>query len=96
MQKLAELPNVHAKLTFIPTGSKKPYPCDDLHDACRAVVKAFGSDRCVWGSDFPCELWCPKVTYSQHLKIFTDHLGFNDKDKANILGNTAYKLWFKR
>ena len=95
MARLAELPNVHAKLTFIPTGSGKKYPCDDLFDACRAVVKAFGANRCVWGSDFPCELWCPKVSYGQHLKIFTDHLGFSDKQKEHILGKTAYRLWFQ-
>ena len=74
---LATLPNVHAKLTFIPTGSAEPYPCRDMHDACRAIIAEFGANRCVWGSDFPCELWCPKITYSQHVKIFTHELGLH-------------------
>ena len=91
---LAELPNVHAKLTFIPTGSAEEYPCRDMHDACRAVIKAFGGNRCVWGSDFPCELWCPKVSYAQHLKIFTDELGLDAATKKAVLGETAKKLWF--
>jgi predicted TIM-barrel fold metal-dependent hydrolase len=94
--KLARHPNLHAKLTFIPTGSAEPYPCRDLHDACRSVIAAFGPDRCVWGSDFPCELWCPKVTYGQHLKIFTHDLGLDERTQEAILGKTAQRLWFAR
>ena len=94
MHALSELQNVHAKLTFIPTGSALPYPCRDMHDACRAIIASFGADRCVWGSDFPCELWCPKLTYSQHLRIFTHELGLSAADKRAVLGSTAKRLWF--
>lgn len=94
MVALAKLPNVHAKLTFIPTGSAEPFPCRDLHNACRTIIQAFGPDRCVWGSDFPCELWCPKVTYSQHLRIFTHELGLDQRSMKAILGSTAHRLWF--
>ena len=92
--QLAELPNAHAKLTFIPTGSAEEYPCHDLHDACRQVISAFSPRRCVWGSDFPCELWCPKLSYAQHLKIFTDKLELDLPTKKAVLGETAYELWF--
>jgi predicted TIM-barrel fold metal-dependent hydrolase len=94
--KLARHPNLHAKLTFIPTGSAEPYPCGDLHRACRAVIAAFGADRCVWGSDFPCELWCPKVTYAQHLNIFTHQLNLDGPAQEAILGKTAQRLWFAK
>ena len=95
MLALAKLPRVHAKLTFIPTGSAEPYPCRDLHDACRAIIDRFGGNRCLWGSDFPCELWCPKVTYAQHLRIFTHELGLDRSTLAQILGKTAQRLWFQ-
>ncbi len=95
MLSLAKLPSVHAKLTFIPTGSAEPYPCRDMHDACRAVITEFGPDRCVWGSDFPCELWCPKITYSQHVKIFSHELGLDESTRRAVLGRTAYRLWFE-
>ncbi|MGD9858245.1 MAG: amidohydrolase, partial [Planctomycetaceae bacterium] len=95
MRALALLPKAHAKLTFIPTGSEEPYPCRDMHDACRAVIEAFGSERCVWGSDFPCELWCPKVTYAQHLRIFTHELNLDQETQKDVLGRTAQRLWFK-
>jgi predicted TIM-barrel fold metal-dependent hydrolase len=94
--RLAQHPNLHAKLTFLPTGSAQAYPCRDLHDACRAILKAYGPDRCVWGSDFPCELWCPKVTYAQHLKIFTHELGLDQPTQEALLGKTAQRLWFER
>ena len=91
---LSEIPNAHAKLTFIPTGTAEDWPCRDLHDACHKVIEAFSPQRCVWGSDFPCELWCPKVSYGQHLKIFTNELGLEPTAKKAILGETAWDLWF--
>jgi predicted TIM-barrel fold metal-dependent hydrolase len=94
--RLARLPMVNAKLTFIPTGTAEPYPCRDMHDPCRRVIAAFGPQRCVWGSNFPCELWNPKVTYAQHLAIFTRELGLGAEAKAAILGETARRLWFSR
>jgi len=98
MQDLAKLPNVHAKLTFIPTGTKMGFPGKDLHAACHEVIKAFGANRCVWGSDFPCELWLrPQgISYAQHLKIFTHELGLDETTKRAVLGGTALKLWFSR
>ena len=95
MRALAGLSNVHAKLTFIPTGSAEQYPCRDLHDACHAVIEAFSPDRCVWGSNFPCELWCPEITYAQHLRIFTHELGLDEATKKAVLGGTAVRLWFE-
>jgi L-fuconolactonase len=93
---LAKQPNLYAKLTFVPTGSAKEYPFRDMHDACREIIKAFGANRCVWGSDFPCELWCPKATYAQHLKVFMQELALDQERREAILGKTAEKLWFAR
>jgi predicted TIM-barrel fold metal-dependent hydrolase len=91
---LAELPNVHAKLTFVPTGSAEPYPCRDMHKACYRVIEAFSPNRCVWGSNFPCELWCPEISYAQHLRIFAEELELDKASKEAILGKTATRLWF--
>src|SRR5262249_26908814 len=86
MVKLAKQPNLHAKLTFVPTGSDQEYPFKDMHDACREIIKAYGADRCVWGSDFPCELWWPQATYAQHLEGFTHQLGLGQATQEAILG----------
>ncbi len=86
LERLARLPTIHAKLTFIPAGTAEAYPCRDMHDPCRRVIAAFGPDRCVWGSNFPCELWNPKVTYAQHLAIFTRELGLERGGKSGHPG----------
>jgi predicted TIM-barrel fold metal-dependent hydrolase len=94
MIALAKRPNLHAKLSYVVTGSAEQYPFRDMHDSCRQIIKAYGAERCVWGSDFPCELWCPKATYNQHLRVFTHELGLSDHDKRHILGETPRRLWF--
>jgi predicted TIM-barrel fold metal-dependent hydrolase len=93
--KLSRHKKLHAKLTFLPTGSATGYPCADMHEACLKIIEVFGPERCVWGSDFPCELWTPRVSYAEHLRIFT-HLKLKDSAKAAILGETARGLWFPR
>ncbi|MBI3208341.1 MAG: amidohydrolase family protein [Candidatus Solibacter usitatus] len=92
--RLARFRNLHAKLTFLPTGSTTGYPCTDMHAPCLKIIDAFGGDRCVWGSDFPCDLWTPRVTYAEHLRIFQRDLPLKDPLRAQILGETAKKLWF--
>jgi len=94
--RLARHRNLHAKLTFIPTGSTTGFPCQDMHAACLKVIEAYGGERCVWGSDFPCDLWCPKVTYAEHLRIFREVLPLKDSVRTAILGDTARRLWFHR
>jgi predicted TIM-barrel fold metal-dependent hydrolase len=91
---LAKLPNLHAKLTLIPLGTKEPYPCHDMYDSCKTLIVAFTPQRCVWGSHFPTALFQPTVSYAQHLKIFTHELGLDEKAKKAILGETAHRLWF--
>ena len=65
-----------------------------MHKPIRKVIAALGPDRCVWGIDFPCELWCPKATYSEHLRVFTHELDLDGESKRRILGETARRLYF--
>jgi len=60
----------------------------------RAVVDAYGAERCVWGSDFPCELWTPKATYTQHYNLFSGELGLSAAQLEAILERTPGRLWF--
>lgn len=92
--KLARHSNLHAKLTFVPTGSTAGFPCEDMHAPCMRIADAYGPERCVWGSDFPCELWTPKVSYAEHLRIFREVLPLKTAAREAILGGTARKLWF--
>jgi L-fuconolactonase len=92
--QLARFPNVYAKLSFLPFGSEEPYPYRDMHEPCARIIAAFGPDRCVWGNAFPCQLWSPKSSYAQNLRLFTDELGLRTGAKTCILGETANRLWF--
>jgi predicted TIM-barrel fold metal-dependent hydrolase len=94
LRRLSAREHTYAKLSFVPTGSATGYPCADMLDPCLRVIDAFGPDRCVWGSDFPVELWAPRITYAEHLRIFTEDLPLEPAARAAILGGTALRLWF--
>lgn len=94
LHELARRPNVHAKLSFVPSGSDVPFPCAAMQEPCLRVIRMFGPKRCVWGSAFPAELWTPKVSYGEHLRFFREVLPLEDGDRAEILGQTARRLWF--
>ena len=96
MRRLAKYKNLYAKVDFISTGTKIGFPGADLHDAAMKIINTYGSERCVWGSNFPNVLWTPKMTYGQHLKIFTEVLPLAEKDRRNVLGETARRLWFPK
>jgi len=92
--RLKEFRNLYAKLSFVVSGSREEYPCRDTHALALKVIDEFGAERCMWGSDFPTELWIPKVTYVQHLRIFTHEMGLSDDVKRLLLKETPMELWF--
>jgi L-fuconolactonase len=94
MERMAKFPGAIAKISFAPLGSAEEYPFRDMHEPLRRVLKAFGPDRCVWGSNFPCEFWMPGCSYTQHLRLFTEELELSEDSKREFLGNTGYRLWF--
>jgi predicted TIM-barrel fold metal-dependent hydrolase len=94
MLALARVPTLFAKVSCVVTGSGEPFPFRDMHEPCREIIKAYGPERCVWGSDFPCQLWCPKATYAEHLQVFTHEMGLDAESQHHILGETARRLYF--
>ncbi|NQU97747.1 MAG: amidohydrolase family protein [Chloroflexi bacterium] len=95
LRRLSALPNVYAKLTCGATGSNRAYPHEDMHDPLKQVIEYFGPERCVWGSDFPNELWTRGTSYSQNLSLFTEELGLPEAEQEAILSTTALGLWFQ-
>ena len=94
--EMAGHPNLFTKLTFGITGSDQQYPFSDTHSAIRKVIEAFGPDRCMWGSDFPCEHWLKKTTYQQHLDMFTEEIGLRAGEQQAVMSDTARGVWFAR
>ena len=94
VRPLARFKNLNAKVDFIGTGTNMRYPCTDLHAACLDVIDAYGPERCVWTSCFPCQLWTPKISYAEHLRIFTEALPLTPRARRLIVGETARRIWF--
>lgn len=92
--KLARFQNLYPKVDFIGTGTQRKFPCEDLHEPCLKIIDAYGPERCVWTSCFPNDLWTPKITYAEHLRIFTEVLPLKAEARRRILGETARRLWF--
>lgn len=67
------------------------YPYPDLHAAGERLVDAFGTDRVLWGSDWP---WVNEVPgYAQTLAV-VDHAlpGLSSTERAELLGGTVTRL----
>ena len=93
--ELARFPNLYLKLTFAVTGSEGSFPFRDMHPILLRLIEAYGPERCMWGSDFPCELWLRgKATYQTHLSLFTEALGLSESDRRAILEGAPMRVWF--
>ncbi|HCK08648.1 MAG TPA: hypothetical protein DHW45_02160 [Candidatus Latescibacteria bacterium] len=92
---LARFNQLYVKLTFAVTGSDAAYPFKDTHAIVHRILDAYGPDRCMWGSDFPCDHWLKKASYREHLDLFRTELGLSESEKAAILTTTATSLWFE-
>lgn len=53
IRRLAELPNVAAKISGVVAYAGPDWTVDDLRPFIEHVIESFGWDRVVWGSDFP-------------------------------------------
>ena len=97
LTRLSRHKNCHVKMSFIangPRGCVDGYPCRGFHEVVMKVINLFGAERCAWGAHFPLEKYSPALTYSQHLRIYTEELPLTGEARASIVGGTAKKLWF--
>ena len=84
---LAHLPNVHLKMTLLPSFSSAPYPYRNIHSYVRRVIDAFTPKRCFWGSDLSAMLSRSNCTYPQAVSLFAKEMGFlSQDDVAWIMG----------
>jgi L-fucono-1,5-lactonase len=90
--ELARRPNVACKLSGLVTEADEAWSVGDLRPYADHLVRAFGPERLMWGSDWPVvnlaggyEAWCAA----------TDHLieGLADEDRDAVLGGTAARVY---
>lgn len=87
---LARFPNLLPKISFY------LYRSAEWVDMARQVIAAFGPERCMWGSDFPAELWHPELTYVEHLQILMDEICLSEKERWAVLDTTPMRIWFPK
>lgn len=92
MSALAELPNVHCKVSGLATEYGTGWEGDALEPVVSHVVEAFGPDRIMWGSDWPVlELAGDYVGWLSCAKHLTER--FSVDEIAQIFGITATRFY---
>ena len=90
---LARHPQVHVKLSGFHHWCPERYPYRDGLPFAEAAVRAFGAERCMWGSDFPHVLAGCGYVRSRHL--LPREATFLSKEELDlVMGGTAERLWF--
>jgi predicted TIM-barrel fold metal-dependent hydrolase len=92
--ELAKFPRVLVKVgAFYALGNKKP-PYLDLAPLIKAVVQAFGANRCMWESDCPFQV--DRDQYSDSVNLIRERLPFlSAADREWLLFRTAEATLFR-
>ena len=88
---LAELDHVAVKVSGAGTLSHEPYPYADIWEPLGQLFRAFGFERCMWGTD-----WTRAVeflTYEQGVEAFrvTDQL--TESERATLMGGSLAQIY---
>ncbi len=106
---LARYPNVALKWTGVTALSKEPWPHNDLWPNLLKIVKAFGPERLMWGSDYtrlrmargaidregPRHEWGGTLASNLHFLLDTNELSAADKEKMFALSARRLLKWPK-
>lgn len=90
---LYQYDNVCVKLSGQYAFSNEEYPYKDLKGWHSNLIASFGSDRCMWATDFP---WIRRDPGYRKLVEVLDALmpDLTDEDRAKVMGETAEKRLF--
>lgn len=93
IEKLAELANVNCKISGMVTEADwYTWKKSDFRPYLDVVFNAFGSDRILFGSDWPVCLVAAK--YKDMKAIVTDYItSFSQAEQDKIMGNNAVKFY---
>lgn len=93
IKKLALHQNVYCKVSGMVTeGEWDAWKLSDFNRYLDTVVKAFGTDRLMYGSDWPVCLVAAR--YEEQLQIITNYFeGFTVLEKKKIMGENAMKFY---
>lgn len=93
MHKL-NLANVYFDIAALPNNTKQEYPFTEAVEYIKEAIKIVGSNKILWGSDFPSAMnytsYFNSYNYIEASNILTQ------EEKENILYNNAYSIFFKK
>jgi len=85
---LAEHANLHMKMSF--WAERDP----EYVAIGRRILEAYGPDHCMWGGNFPAELWHPKLSYADHLAVLREEICQTEVEREAVLRETPLRVWF--
>lgn len=80
------------KLSGLAKFSRTVFPYEDTWPYVRALVDAFGIDRCLWGSDWPFLRAPERMDYGPLLSL-VDRLFPDPRDRSKLLWETPMRLF---
>jgi predicted TIM-barrel fold metal-dependent hydrolase len=83
---LAEFPNVSVKLSNLPSFSTQHAPYSNLDSYIERLVKAFGPERCFWGTDLSRMIGAYGINYPEAIAHLNGLSFLNVRDKEWIFG----------
>jgi predicted TIM-barrel fold metal-dependent hydrolase len=90
--RLADSPDVYIKLSGPFRFSQTGWPHPDVDPFIAALVRAFGPDRCIWGSDWPFIRMERRMDYAPTLRNLDRWLPAAE-DRAAVLARTPARLF---
>jgi predicted TIM-barrel fold metal-dependent hydrolase len=92
IRRMAELPNVNAKISGVVAYARPDWSVDDLRPFVEHVIAAFGWDRVVWGSDHPvCTLTANLTRWVEATHQII--AGASDDEQARLLHLNAERIY---
>lgn len=92
--KLSQYPQVHVKISALFRVAPDALPFLSLSDRLKELLKTFGSQRLLWGSDFPYALehssYAEAVQAPEAWPIWQE---MSEEDRRNLLHDTCAKLY---
>ena len=89
--EFSKFDNVAIKISGACTLSQRPFPYDDIWEPLERIFKAFGFERCMWGTD-----WTRAVellTYEQGVESFRLTDSISDNERNMLMGGALSKIY---
>jgi len=92
--RLSSFPQVHVKVSALFRVAADPWPFASLSDRLKQLLATFGSERLLWGSDFPYATehseYGPAVHAVEEWPVWQE---MSETDRRNLVSDTAARLY---